>query len=91
MPVLRHLQGPGGGRGPRSRHVAFVGEGSSDRLGARYADVVFAKDRLVEIASADGVPFLPWETFDDVRDRLRELGATPGPVERGPCPGWPTP
>lgn len=68
--------------------VAFVGEGSSDRYGALYADVVFAKDRLVEIATADGVPFLPWDSFDDVRRALETLGAVPGPTWGARCPGW---
>jgi 2,3-diketo-5-methylthio-1-phosphopentane phosphatase len=71
--------------------VAFVGEGSSDRYGALYADVAFAKDRLVEIATRDGVPFERWETFDDVRARLEALPAVPGPVGRERCPGWRTP
>jgi 2-hydroxy-3-keto-5-methylthiopentenyl-1-phosphate phosphatase len=74
-------------RGP----VAFVGEGSSDRYGALYADVVFAKDVLVGIVTADGVPFEPWDTFDDVRARLEALEVIPGPVGGEPCPGWRTP
>lgn len=71
-------------RGP----VVFVGEGSSDRYGALYADVVFAKDRLVDIARADGVPFLGWETFDDVRASLETMTEAPGPVAPDVCPGW---
>jgi 2,3-diketo-5-methylthio-1-phosphopentane phosphatase len=70
--------------------VAFVGEGASDRYGALYADVAFAKDRLVDIAAADGVPALPWETFDDVRRGLERIDAAPAPVGREPCPGWRT-
>lgn len=77
--------------GARERgHVAFVGEGPSDRYAALYSDVVFAKDVLVGIATADGVPFLPWLTFDDVRERLEALEATPGPVGDDRCPGWRT-
>lgn len=68
--------------------VAFVGDGSSDRFGALYADVVFAKGGLVRFATADGVPFVPWSTFDDVRTGLEMLGAVPGPVGADPCPGW---
>jgi 2-hydroxy-3-keto-5-methylthiopentenyl-1-phosphate phosphatase len=71
--------------------VAFVGEGQSDRYGAIYADVVFAKDALVGIARTDGVPFLRWETFEDVRTGLQALGTIPGPVGRERCPGWRTP
>jgi 2,3-diketo-5-methylthio-1-phosphopentane phosphatase len=71
-------------RGP----VVFVGEGQSDRYAALYADVVFAKDVLVDIARSDGVPFLPWGTFDDVRAALESLEALPGPVGGKRCPGW---
>lgn len=74
------------GRGP----VAFVGEGQSDRYGALYADVVFAKDALVDIARADGVAFLPWDDFGDVRAALETIEAIPGPVGGRRCPGWRT-
>jgi 2-hydroxy-3-keto-5-methylthiopentenyl-1-phosphate phosphatase len=68
--------------------VAYVGEGSSDRFAALYADVAFAKDRLVDLATADGVPFVPWTSFDDVRARLETSEPLPGPVAPDRCPGW---
>jgi 2-hydroxy-3-keto-5-methylthiopentenyl-1-phosphate phosphatase len=73
-------------RGP----VAYVGEGGSDRYGAIYSDVVFAKDALIDIARTDGVPFLQWETFDEVRTHLERLEEIPGPVGGERCPGWRT-
>jgi 2-hydroxy-3-keto-5-methylthiopentenyl-1-phosphate phosphatase len=78
--VLRYREGFGA--------VAFVGEGHTDRYGALYADLVFAKKHLVEICKADGVPFLSWETFDDVRSGLVETAVLPGPVAPPRCPGW---
>jgi len=100
-PALRHPNGHPGCVGcgtckmltvlrARERHgaVAFVGEGQSDRYGALYADVVFAKDALVRICEADGVPFLPWKTFDDVRGTLESMDALPSPVAPERCPGW---
>jgi 2-hydroxy-3-keto-5-methylthiopentenyl-1-phosphate phosphatase len=71
--------------------IAFVGEGQSDRYGALYSDVVFAKDALVQICEQDGVPFLPWDTFDDVRGAIEALREPPGPVDPERCPGWRTP
>jgi 2-hydroxy-3-keto-5-methylthiopentenyl-1-phosphate phosphatase len=71
--------------------VAFVGEGASDRYGALYADVTFAKDVLVQRCLEDGVPFLPWNDFDDIREALRSLGEPPGPVAPIRCPGWTLP
>jgi len=68
--------------------VAFVGEGTSDRYGALYADIVFAKDALVGWCERDGVPFVPWTDFDDVRARLEAADDPPGPVAPERCPGW---
>jgi 2-hydroxy-3-keto-5-methylthiopentenyl-1-phosphate phosphatase len=71
--------------------VAFVGEGHTDRYGALFADVVFAKKHLPEICRADGVPFIAWETFDDVRSSLESLEHLPGAVAPARCPGWTLP
>jgi len=68
--------------------VVFIGEGQSDRYGALYSDLVFAKDALVEICRTDGVPFVPWNDFDDVRRALEGLSHLPGPVAPSRCPGW---
>jgi 2-hydroxy-3-keto-5-methylthiopentenyl-1-phosphate phosphatase len=68
--------------------VAFVGEGDSDRFGALYADVVFAKDALVDWCRGDGVPFVPWRDFDDVRAHLESTDDLPGPIAPERCPGW---
>jgi len=103
-PVLRHPNGHpqcvGCGtckmlvaQGLRERHgsVAFVGEGQSDRYGALYSDLVFAKDALAPICERDGVRFLPWVTFDDVRDAIEAADTLPGPTGTERCPGWRSP
>ena len=76
----------------RERHgpIAFVGEGQSDRYGALYSDIVFAKDALVEICEQDGVPYRAWETFDDVRETLESVDTLPGAIGPERCPGWRT-
>jgi 2,3-diketo-5-methylthio-1-phosphopentane phosphatase len=70
--------------------VAFIGEGVSDRYGALYADVVFAKDALVTYCRADGVPFVPWQDFDDVRAWFEDGHDVPGAASPVRCPGWRT-
>src|SRR5262245_23590066 len=50
--------------------TAFVGDGHSDAFGALFADVVFAKRFLAEHCREEGIPFLEWNTFDDVRAAL---------------------
>ena len=63
---------------------------SSDRYAALYADVTFAKRDLVALCERDGVPYLPWRTFDDVRVALE---TTPRRVPWHPyaVPGWTIP
>jgi 2-hydroxy-3-keto-5-methylthiopentenyl-1-phosphate phosphatase len=68
--------------------VAFVGEGHSDRYGALYADLVFAKKHLVDICMRDGIPFTLWQTFDDIKKALQGVEDLPGPVAPETCPGW---
>ncbi|HEX6132166.1 MAG TPA: haloacid dehalogenase-like hydrolase [Actinomycetota bacterium] len=68
--------------------VAFVGDGQTDRYGALYADVVFAKRELATSCARDGVPFVPWEDFDDVLRALERSDGLPGPVSPVSCPGW---
>jgi len=78
--VLRYR----GSHGP----IAFIGEGQTDRYGALYSDLVFAKLSLPDYCRADGVPFVEWEDFDDVRAVLEDVSTLPGPVAPVRCPGW---
>ena len=74
----------------RAEHgaVAFVGDGVSDRFGARYADLTFAKHHLAQHCREEGIPFLPYRDFDDVRAALEAPVDVPGPLDGEPCPGW---
>jgi HAD superfamily phosphoserine phosphatase-like hydrolase len=71
--------GVGGGRSTRhdlrGRHrgetVILIGDGISDLCVAKTADLVFARAHLARDLTAAGVPFLPFEDFDEVRERLR--------------------
>ena len=53
-----------------SRRVVYVGDGISDRCVSRIADLVFARADLASHLAEQGVPFLPFEDFIEVRDRL---------------------
>jgi 2,3-diketo-5-methylthio-1-phosphopentane phosphatase len=75
----------------RAGPVAFVGDGHSDRFGALYADVVFAKRYLAEYCRRERVPFIAWTTFDDVRAAIETGLDLPGPVNPSRCPGWTEP
>ncbi len=75
--------------------TAFVGEGYSDRYGALYANVTFAKHHLANLCRDDGIAFHPWTSYDDVRAGLERLvtasGGSPAPPDPARCPGWTDP
>jgi len=50
--------------------LVYVGDGYSDRCAALAADRVFARAGLAEYLQAQGVPYEPYETLDDVAAAL---------------------
>lgn len=50
--------------------LVYIGDGVSDRCAARMADLVFARADLARDLAADGVAFVPFEDFVEVRERL---------------------
>jgi 2,3-diketo-5-methylthio-1-phosphopentane phosphatase len=52
------------------RTLGYVGDGWSDRCAALAADLVFARAGLARYLADEGVGFLPFEDFDDVRAGL---------------------
>jgi 2-hydroxy-3-keto-5-methylthiopentenyl-1-phosphate phosphatase len=61
----------------RRFHTVLVGDGLSDRCGARAADTVLARGDLLEWCRREGIPHVPFEHFGDVADwaRARDLAA----------------
>ena len=57
----------------RGERLVYIGDGVSDRCGARMADVIFARAQLADDLTAGGVPFTRFEDFDLVRERLDAL------------------
>lgn len=47
-----------------------VGDGVTDMKAARLADYVFARDGLQIACAAEGIPYLPFETFTGMADRI---------------------
>lgn len=50
--------------------IVYVGEGYSDRCPARYADLVFAKDELLQHCRQNGIPCTEYRSFSDVQGVL---------------------
>ncbi len=55
------------------RRVIYIGDSFTDLCPSRHADVLFATDRLAESCEQSGLPFFPFTTFHDVRQRLDTL------------------
>jgi 2-hydroxy-3-keto-5-methylthiopentenyl-1-phosphate phosphatase len=46
--------------------IIYIGDGHSDKCVSGLADIVFAKGVLAEHCRAQGTPYYPFETFDDI-------------------------
>jgi 2-hydroxy-3-keto-5-methylthiopentenyl-1-phosphate phosphatase len=51
----------------------LIGDGASDFCGARSADLVLAKHRLLEFCRTNHLPHLPFTDFAEVRTRFAEI------------------
>ena len=58
----------------------YIGDGRSDECVSATADLLFAKDKLAIHCDNANIPFVPFETFHDVRRHL--LGVVPVPEMR---------
>lgn len=53
--------------------IVYVGEGFSDRCPVKYADIVFAKDDLLNYCRQENISYYEYGSFSDVRARLEGL------------------
>jgi 2-hydroxy-3-keto-5-methylthiopentenyl-1-phosphate phosphatase len=53
--------------------IVYVGDGISDRCPIRYADIVFAKRRLIKYCQEQNITYHEFSDFADVRRRLEEI------------------
>ena len=57
----------------RGERVVYIGDGLSDLCVAHTADLVFARAHLARDLTAADVPFVPFDDFDEVRERLEAI------------------
>lgn len=48
------------------RNIVFIGDGITDEPIANKADIVFAKDRLLDYCKEHGIDCIPWDDFLDI-------------------------
>lgn len=54
-------------------HLIFAGDSEPDFWAARHADVVFAKEELARIMDENGMPYIPYSSFDEIYKALTEI------------------
>lgn len=52
--------------------TVYIGDGITDRCPAAQADIVFAKKYLKKYMTQNSLPFVPFETFDEIEKALLE-------------------
>jgi len=58
---------------PRDFMAVYIGDGLSDVYPSRYADIVFAKDSLLEYYKADRLSCIPYKSLKDVYSFFKAL------------------
>ncbi|MHB8840211.1 MAG: MtnX-like HAD-IB family phosphatase [Candidatus Aquicultor sp.] len=59
-------------------YVIYIGNGLSDRCAAEHADLVFAKDSLLEYCRNNGIDCIAYEHFGEIIGHLRERSILKG-------------
>ncbi len=59
-------------------YVVYIGNGLSDRCAAEHADLVFAKDSLLEYCRNNGIDCIAYEHFGEIIGYLRERSILKG-------------
>lgn len=62
--------------------IVYIGDGISDRCPVQYADVVFAKNALVQYCEEQNITFHRFENFFDVLKSFRRMVETTKPKKR---------
>ena len=56
-----------------TERLIYVGDGTSDVCAIPYVDDLFAKRYLADYCQSNGVPYIPFDSFEDVQERLGAL------------------
>jgi len=65
--VMRRVRG-------QNRPVIFIGDGLSDRFAVEEADVVFARDKLLDYCRGQGLACAAFDTFGEIEKELLNVG-----------------
>ncbi len=54
-------------------YTIYIGDGNSDKEASQYCDYIFAKNSLLKFCERERISYLPFNNFDDVTLRIKEL------------------
>ncbi|MGA1848797.1 MAG: MtnX-like HAD-IB family phosphatase [Thermoplasmatota archaeon] len=57
----------------RTGTVIFIGDGTTDECVSRKADILFARDKLLEICKTEGRECIPWEIWSEVLEEVQNI------------------
>ena len=63
---------------PASANIIFVGDGLSDRFAAAEATVVFAKSKLADYCETNSIPYISYQTLEDIATHLGKASNSAG-------------
>lgn len=53
--------------------IIYVGDGTTDECVSKEADILFARDKLLDLCRANGIECIPWKSWRDVLEMVRSL------------------
>lgn len=56
-------------------YSVYIGDGYSDTCPAQFCDFIFAKHSLLKYCETNRITFFPYKNFNDVKERLEQLGS----------------
>jgi 2,3-diketo-5-methylthio-1-phosphopentane phosphatase len=58
--------------------IVFIGDGTTDECVSKNADVLFARDKLLEICRSEGVDCIPWDSWSGVLEKVKAIFSQSG-------------
>jgi len=60
-------------RDKAKKKIIFIGDGITDRCAVENAEIIFAKHTLAKQCDEQGIPYIPYDTLDDITNHITQL------------------
>jgi 2,3-diketo-5-methylthio-1-phosphopentane phosphatase len=55
----------------KNETIIFIGDGTTDECVSKKADIIYARDKLLEICRRDNTPCTPWDSWADLLKEIK--------------------